>query len=371
MSAPIFDRLCPFIADDAVLGKVSWNDRCGAFETAVSLWGTERVPFLLCAVDPIAQYEASLRRDRGARHLTSTPPPELAPACIERGNDTLPKLAALETVARAAAAKAPSDSDSLPPGKLHVGCVQVFSTHALVWFGSRDHSVCVKLDLAAGTASRTSGEAAKASAIFSRVPQRLLELPTRLHHPLLGDLTLSVRAAQYIGMKSEIVFRVDLGESISSKTLDASLEGAGALLQKVEPQYGDATERALTALRERRTERNKAEPTSVRLEWVALLERSEAMLFFQSEPKADDALSVTFDREGRLKLIEINTDDEPFEIEMPVAPLAAPASAPERVEHSKFGAGVVLERVEGEKVRVRFDDGSERTLLARVLSPKV
>jgi hypothetical protein len=366
MSESLFDRLCPFITDDTVLGKVSWNDRCGAFEAALSLWGTARVPFLLCVHDPIAQYEASLRRDRGARHLTSRPPAELAPASIERGKDVLPKLAALETPARTAA-KPASDSDALPPGKLHVGSVQVFSTHTLVWFGTRDHSLCVKLDLATGTALRTSGEAAKASAMFTRVPESVLELPTRLRHPLLGDLTLSVRAAQYVAARNDVVLRVDLGESISKKTLDASLERATALLQKVEPQYADVTERALTALRERRAERNKAAPTSVRLEWVALLERNEAMLFFKSEPKADDALSATFDKEGRLRRIEINTNDEPFEIELPIAPVA---TAPESVEHPKFGAGVVLERVEGEKVRVRFDDGTERTLLARVLRPK-
>jgi hypothetical protein len=290
----VFDRLCPFITDDAVLGKVSWNDRCGGLEAAVSLWGTARVPLLLCAVDPIAQYEAHLRRNLGARRPQSAKPAELAPALIERGKAALPKLAPLETAARAAAKAAPG-ADSLPALKLHVGSVMVFSTHTLVWFGTRDHSVCVQLDLTAGTARPGRGEAAISSAMFSRVPEAILELPTRPAHPSLGDLTLSVRAAQYIGLRNGVVLRVDLGESISTKTLDASLERAGALLQKVEPQYTDVTGRASRALRERRTARRKAVPTSVRLEWAALLERGEAMLFFASEPKADDALSATFD----------------------------------------------------------------------------
>jgi hypothetical protein len=368
MSESIFDRLCPFITDDAVLGKVSWNDRCGAFEAAVTLWGTARVPLLLSAFDPVAQYEARLRRDAGALRPVSIVAAELAPTLIERGKDVLPKIVALENAARLVASK-PAREDE-PPSRLkpHVGSVQVFATHTLVWLGSKDDSVCVKLDLIAGNAVRTSADAAKASAMFTRVPEGVLELPTHHRHPLLGDLTLSVRAAQYIGVRNDVVLRVDLGESVSRKTLDALLDRAGTLLQKVEAQYTEVTERVMTAVRERRADRDKTAPKSVRLAWAALLERQEAMLFFESEPKADDAISATFNPQGRLRSIDINTNDEPFTIEVAVGPVAP--SAPEQVEHPKFGAGVVVERVEGGKARVRFADGSERTLLASVLRPK-
>jgi hypothetical protein len=365
----VYDRLCPFITDDAVLGKVSWNEPCGAFEAVVSLWGTARVPLLVCVLDPLAHYEARLRRDLGARRPTSMAPAELAPALIERGKAALHQLAALETTARLAAAKPARSGDSLPAEKLHVGSVQVFSTHTSVWFGSREDAVCVDVDLTAGTARHASREAAKSSAMFSRVPETILELPTHLHHPSLGDLTLSVRAAQYIGARNGVVLRVDLDRSICNKTLDASLERAGALLQKVEPQYADVTERAMTALRERRTHRRKAAPASVRLEWAALFERGEAWLFFKTDPPGDGALSARFDTEGRLTRIEINTEKQTFAVDVPVAPVEA--GAPERVEHAKFGVGVVLDRVEGDRMRVRFGDGSERILLARFLRPKV
>jgi hypothetical protein len=368
VSDSIYDRLCPFITDDAVLGKVSWNDGCGAFETAVSLWGTARVPLLLCVLDPIAHCEARLRRNLGARRPTSTAPAELAPALIERGKAALRQLAALEIAARRAAAKPAPNVDPLPAEKLHVGSVQVFSTRTVVWFGSRQDAVRVELDLTGGTAPRARRGAANGSEMPSRVPATILELPTHLHHPSLGDLTLSVRAAQYIGARNGVALRVDLDKSIERKTLDASLERAGALLQKVEPQYGEATERAITALRERRAHRRKAAPASVRLEWAALLDRGEAWLFFETDPPEDDRLSAAFDTEGRLTRININTEEESFAVEVPVAPVAA--GAPERVEHPTFGVGVVQDRVEGDKVRVRFGDGVERILLARFLRPK-
>lgn len=54
----------------------------------------------------------------------------------------------------------------------------------------------------------------------------------------------------------------------------------------------------------------------------------------------------------------------------PPPPPAAPPAGPEgkRVGHPKFGEGTIL-KSDGEKLTVKFDDGAERTLLARVLAP--
>jgi hypothetical protein len=94
-----------------------------------------------------------------------------------------------------------------------------------------------------------------------------------------------------------------------------------------------------------------------------------AFTAFDLKTKALDPDTVSFADLLRRMWPRADWDGAVSDVELESArPRLLTAAAPARVRHPKFGAGAIVEELD-DKARVRFDDGSERTMLRRFLLP--
>jgi len=348
-----YESLCPFIADHPTLGRVSWNERVGSFEAGAQLLGSrERVPILVHrdAGDPTELTEATTRElfDRAARFIERV---------VSFGGE-------LQLVGKERA------EAELEEGRTaRLGSVHVHRDYGEAYWVERDSRGGAAVGVELGEDGRP-GEAFDVQASFRLVPSPIAEwlyaVPVHVDHAALGRMTLAIRAAQYVGMRTfdaAVPVRVDLRGEQTAESLRERLDCAAVIVDRIADQYDAAKGWTVKSLEASRTRRGV--PTKNRLVpfMLALLADGTASLLFNDTARnAREAMSASFDRSGELNGASVSAPEEATEA-FPVPK----AKEIRRVSHPKLGEGEIVEDLDDGKVRVRFDDGSVRVFPGGVL----
>lgn len=350
-----FEALCPRVVEHPRFGSVAWNRRCATYVAYRKALGQpDNVPVLI-------------RAPRGA----ST---KALKALLDRA---WKRLVELETRAAEVFALALADFRELQPkgdgrelGVLTLGSVELIDDGdcLVTWYFNAlrtGASAAIQLDRHGTLRSHGLTDAGAPVRAPNPVADWVVALPARVPHPVLGDLVLSIESAQYValhGGEEPELYRIDL-PALEVSMLPAHLDACAAVFRRIQSSFDDAMASAEVLLESWRAKRDLP-PLRRKREWIIFLEDGTILLLLENAMPEDEAsddcffnVSLHFDSTGTMTAVTGTTEAETCCLDVP-----PPPRPEERVVHKKFGAGAVIAVIEAEKVRVRFDDGTERVL---------
>ena len=360
----LFERICPRVLEHPRFGHVTWSRRYTAYVAYRKTPGqADNVPVLIRplrrAAGSMSEAEEKALFDGAWAQLVALE--ERAPELCERGH------AAHRDLVRAEGDDRYRHAAPARPG-LSLGSVELHDDGAsvVIWYFDElrmGASTAIWVDRGGGL--RTQRREGDPPSAGKPIADWLVPLPAHAPHPILGDLVLNVELKQYLALRSgeePPLVRVDL-PAMEVAALPAHLEACAVVLGRIQSSFDESVARAEAMLEPWRAERGLPSLCRKR-EWVVFLNHGTTSLLLEDamppHESSDECffnVALDFDSTGNLIEVKGTTAEETYSVGAP-----APVGVPERVVHRKFGAGDVIAALEGDKVRVRFDDGTKRVL---------